>query len=133
MALRDEQQRLRQEERKYLATHADELLDRLRARLDDVIANEAQPYVNQLELIAIEVGGIIESVGDIRRAAGDNTGTIDVRKFGVGQLVSAVDTGADLLAAPERRGLTVMGSTPSAPSTTTCSTRASSPTTRCAA
>lgn len=100
----DRQQQLRDVERKYLADNADLLMERLRARLDDMIANEAKPYVEQLALIAVEIREVIASVEEIRTAAGDRTGTADHRSFGAGELTSAVLTGVDLLVAPPVRG-----------------------------
>jgi len=87
------------------------LLGQLAARLEDVIDNEAKPYVEQLRLIAVEVREVIASVEEIRRAAGDRTPTIDHRSFGAGDLTSAVLSGADLLAPPPRAPrLVVQGS-----------------------
>lgn len=107
--LLERSQQLRDAERKYLADNADLLMGRLRARLDDMITNEAKPYVEQLALIAVEIQEVIASVEEIRRAAGDRTGTIDHRSFGAGDLTSAVLTGADLLTAPSRGPLVTVG------------------------
>jgi hypothetical protein len=102
MILRDRKQQLRDAERKYLADNAEVLLDQLAARLEDVMDNEAKPYVEQLRLIAVEVRELLVSVSEIRRLAGDRTGTVSHADFGATELVSAVVTGAALLAPPSR-------------------------------
>lgn len=107
----ERKQQLKDAERRYLADNADLLIERLRARLDDVVTNEARPYVEQLALIAVEVRELAASVEEIRRAAGDRTQTIDHRKFGAADLTSAVLSGADLLTVPPAAGgLVVHGS-----------------------
>lgn len=104
MILWDRNQQLKDAERKYLADNAETLLGQLAVRLEDVMSNEAKPYVEQLALIAVEVREVLASVSEIRTAAGVRTRTIEYPNFGVVDLASAVATGADLLVAPPSRG-----------------------------